>query len=523
MQMPTSVKKPAASALRTKRITVKKRPSVGARRRYGPLPAPDVRADLYWGASQPELRGVTNAQLTKLILGSPEFERVFGPRLDQIDERNRTVRGTTKMGRPARWSARRIEALLVYRRVSGLSTVKRARAELQLDPEAQLLLGLGQEIPSAPTITRYTTQHFEPQERARLYRELDRQLRQRVIDLPGFDKEARILGIDGSQHGTHYTPPIPETKKGKATGRIINAKIPPGERRAITAPDAGMVGGDGPKSGQGWQFVGLFTEHGTLLGWDISALHLSEREAATRVLDSYEREVLPSRSPTTISVCSADGGFSSPRVRQRFQDLRIVPNIHRASHAKSEESQRNAEKRNKRWLAFVHPSKPHYANWSANGHAEISCKCGQGQTERINRVGKSGKLTIATRGSCETCGSVTITSGRWRFSRNPSKYVLALGQAGDPAIGNSLTFNDHLAREYGQDRFGFGESVHQTIERRFGLLKDRSWMRSITQVETEFAIVGSAISALLLEREARRVEVERELAAAEATEIAAAA
>jgi hypothetical protein len=69
---------------------------------------------------------------------------------------------------------------------------------------------------------------------------------------------------------------------------------------------------------------------------------------------------------------------------------------------------------------------------------------------------------------------------------------------------NSATFNDELSREYGDDRYGFGESVNVTMLRRFGLLKDASWMRDVTEVKTEFAIAASAISVLLLERDARR-------------------
>jgi hypothetical protein len=61
-----------------------------------------------------------------------------------------------------------------------------------------------------------------------------------------------------------------------------------------------------------------------------------------------------------------------------------------------------------------------------------------------------------------------------------------------------------LALEYGRDRFGFGESVHATINRRFGLLQDKSPMRDIVEVETEFAVAFSVVSVLLLEREARR-------------------
>jgi hypothetical protein len=281
-----------------------------------------------------------------------------------------------------------------------------------------------------------------------------------------------------------------------------------------------MVGGHGPKSGQGWQFIGLFTEHGTLLGWDISALHTGERQAAVRVLEHYETEVLPQRGDQTISVCTADGGFSSPVLRERLQELRIAPNIHKASHGDKESSLENVAERDKQWMPFHHPSKPHYRNWGANGHAEITCKCGEGTTERVFKAGRSGKLQIATRGTCSPCGTVTITAGRWRYSANPSKYVLALGDAkADPAVGNSLTFHDPLAREYGKDRFGWNESIHATLARRFGLLK-QTWMRSKTQVETEFAIAASAINVLLLEREARKRDqeasavVEGELAAA---------
>lgn len=515
----------AATKTTRKRRSTKKTAPVAAlprerRLRYGQLPAPDPRADLYWGISQPELRGVCDAQLAKLILNSPEFEQVLGPKLDQIDARSRTVRGTSTMGRPARWSARQMETLLVYRRVAGLSTIKRARERLVAKPEHQLLLGFGHSLPSEATITRYKLQHFSANERRDLYRELDRQLRQRVMQLPGFDQEASKLGIDGSRQGTRYTPPIPETDdQGRGIPNTVrNADIPKGQPGAITAPDAGIVGkGGGPKAGQGWQFIGLFSEHGTLLGWDISALNRHELNGAKRVLDDYEREVLPHRGETTLSVCTADSGFASSAFHQQLQNLRIVPNVHQASH--KDQSWANVSELDKTWRYFAHPSKHHYRNWGANGHSEISCKCGEGVTERIFSVSeKTGKLTIATRGSCPNCGSIRITAGKWRKSATSGKLVLALDGGADRSIGNSLTFHDPLSHEYGQDRFGWGESVHATLERRFGLLKDRSVMRSKTEVETEFAIAASGISLLLLER-ARRKELAE--AAAEAGERAA--
>lgn len=310
--------------------------------------------------------------------------------------------------------------------------------------------------------------------------------------------------------GTRFTPPIPATDdEGKVIkdAPAVNAEKKKGEPGAITAPDAGLIGkGAGSHAGKGWQFIGLFSEHGTLLGWDISALHTGEREAAKRVLDSYAEEVLPCRDPKTISVCAADGGFSSPDLRTQMQELRIVPNIHNVSHGDSEESLRNAANQDANWRPFRHPSKPHYSNWQANGHREIACQCGAGGTERIFSVSpKTGKLTIATKGVCNTCGTVTITAGKWHRVGNPPRYELALaGAEADPTIGNSLTFNDPISSRYGRGRFGWGESVHVVLDRRFGLLKDRSWMRSKVEVETEFAIAASAISVLLLVRDARK-------------------
>lgn len=149
------------------------------------------------------------------------------------------------------------------------------------------------------------------------------------------------------------------------------------------------------------------------------------------------------------------------------------------------------------------PLKPAYANWSANGHGELACSCGQGGVERQIKV-TNGKLSIASVGRCSNCGSVRITAGKWRKAQNrgqngTNEWVRTLpGDDGESYFGNPLTFNDPLAREYGQDRFGWGESFHSTLASRFGLLRGRSWFRRKTQVETEFAIAFSAIHALTL-------------------------
>ena len=298
------------------------------RKCYGQLPVPSERADLFWSLKQ--LVGVTDAVLTSLLLATPEFQATVGLELQAIDNRNRTGFGN-KMGRPSKWSSLQLESVLIYRRVAGLEDIKRTCERLVCDEEARLLLELGEKPPSRATLTRYIRQHFNEAKRVEQYLELDRRLRARVCQLPGFDREARILGMDGSQHGTHFTAPIPIINKKKKRVGWTNKDIEKGKPGAITAETAGYVGRNNPKSGRGWQLLGLWTEHGTLVAWDISPLNESEKTAAHRVLASYEEEVLQHRSDA-LTVCTADGGFNSDKLRAQLQSFGIVPNIHKASH-----------------------------------------------------------------------------------------------------------------------------------------------------------------------------------------------
>jgi hypothetical protein len=490
------------------------------RNRFGQLPVPSECANLYWSKKQPELAGITNGQLTLLIIETPEFKEVITPMLNAIDDRNRTIGKGKTMGRPSRFTSLHLESVLIYRRIAGLETVKETRERMHCDQEAQELLDLTKGLPSLKTMSRYMRERLEVDLRADLYMEFDRKLRQRVLQLPGMDEETRIMGMDGSRQGTRYMPPIPtaqkqqrkERKEGKTPRANINSEIAAGKLRAITAPTAGFVGKEGgPKAGQGWQLLGLWSEHGTLLAWDISALNLNEKPAAERVLASYQQEVLPHRDPHTISVLTADGGFHSNKIRALSQQLRIVPNIHKASHKKDftqpGEETSNAAKLNKHWLPFKDRAKPHYSNWLANGHCELACKCGAGKTKRADHIGKTD-LSIALKGCCQKCGSITITVGQWRLAEDGVAWVRChRNDKPDLALGNSLTFNNQTSREYGQDRFGFGESVHATLKHRFGLLQEKSWQRDITEVRTEFAIAAIAISVLLLEREARKAQL----------------
>lgn len=56
---------------------------------------------------------------------------------------------------------------------------------------------------------------------------------------------------------------------------------------------------------------------------------------------------------------------------------------------------------------------------------------------------------------------MTITVGQWRDSDGKKWVRCYRDDQADLTLGNPLTFDDELSREYGEDRYGFGESVHE--------------------------------------------------------------
>ncbi|MBN8868736.1 MAG: hypothetical protein J0H66_02535 [Solirubrobacterales bacterium] len=470
-----------------------KRPEHKRRARFGKqLPKPAERATLRWGLDETPIQRIRDARLVQLLMADHDFQATVGSYIDNVDRRNQTARGRT-LGRKATWTAMQLETILLYRRLSGKSTIKRALIELRADPGERAILGLPDVLPSEPTISRYLTNHSDPDARETAYLELDRRLRDRVTDLPNFDEEARILAMDGSSHETHYAPP-PSTQKHaeKFKGKI-------------TAVDGGYLGGR--KAGKGWQLITMVTERGTPVAWSLTDLNKGEKPVGAAVVESYAEHVLPKRNQQTLTVCSCDGGFQSPRVHRAMIDARIVPNIHKGSHADSTTSKNSNKKKERNWTAFYNPNEPHYSNWAINGLEEITCNCGDGRTERYFEISPTGKLTIGTKGSCKNCGAISIMVGKWRRAQNPKRasYMTAQDQArytAAPTIGNPLHFHDPVAHEYGLDRFGWNESFHAVLQKRFDLL-GKSWMRSAQEARTEFAVAFSAISILLLERHKR--------------------
>lgn len=469
-----------------------RRPKRNRRARFGKLPKPSEKATLKWGLYEEPIRGIRNARLVELLKSDHDFQATVGSYIDRIDGRNRTARGS-KLGRRSTWSAEQLETILLYRRLSGKSTIRRALIELRASPGDRAILGLPGDLPSEATISRYVTEHSNQDEREAAYLELDRRLRDRVTDLPGFDEEARILAMDGSSHETHYTPP-PSSKKHaeKFKGKV-------------TTVDGGYRGGQ--KAGKGWQLVSMTTERGTPVAWSLAPLNQGEKPVGTAVIESYSEHVLPKRDKRSLTVCTCDGGFQSPAVHRSMINARIIPNIHKGSHADTTKSKNAVRKRQRNWKPFYHPNQKHYSNWAINGLEEIACHCGEGTTERYFEISRTGKLTIGTKGRCAKCGSISIMVGKWRRAQNPDRvtHMSANDKANytaAPTIGNPLHFHDPVAHEYGLDRFGWNESFHAVLQKRFNLLR-KGWMRSAQEARTEFAVAFSAISILLLERHKR--------------------
>jgi hypothetical protein len=244
----------------------------------------------------------------------------------------------------------------------------------------------------------------------------------------------------------------------------------------------------------------MSTRNGTPLAWEIVAGE-GEPITAAKVIKRYADNVLPKRAEETISVCACDGGFQSPRVHEALKQARVVPVIHKATHAKTDSGKANVARKSNDWKPFHHddPGKRHYSNWLINGLEEIRCQCGEGHTERLVNVKKNGEVAIGTKGVCANCGSVTIQSGRWARAQHPDRVRMVPHGQGTPSIGNPLHYNDPLAEIYGKGRFNWNESIHATIQSRFGML-GRAPFRSLASVRAEFAIVTIAISVLLLHR-----------------------
>ena len=356
-------------------------------------------------------------------------------------------------------------------------------------------------LPSEATLSRHRAR-FGSGRRATKYLELFKRLRDENLAADETRAESRLLYLDGSPVLTHYQAPVYDPK----TGKVKNGGVSKRGFTQITAPDAGYLphsaGFD--KTGSGWNSVTIVNETGLPLAFSLPPLNASERTTALDLIRDELEEVIGLLGERELRVLTADGGFTKGELRRELRKLGIVENIHPVSHADSDRARANAAKHDKRRYPITG------YKWFTNGHRELKCKCGKGTTAKRVTLGPKQTAIVRVEGHCGKCGNITITSGDWRLAQNPSRWVRINPQNPDERpdflMGNPLTYNDVVASEYGNGRFGRHEGFHGAMATRFQILKQKRWFRRRDQALTELAMTFCVMHSVALEQR-RRVRV----------------
>ena len=138
---------------------------------------------------------------------------------------------------------------------------------------------------------------------------------------------------------------------------------------------------------------------------------------------------------------SAGRHFARPEIRLACRKLGYIENTHRVSHGYSEASRRNLEARK----ASVFPIEV-YPKWRANGLRDVFCVYGSGRTYSRTWRNQDGSVSVAVEGSCECCGTVHITSGEWRRTQNPDRFVRIVPADNVDVKDADLQFGNFLTR-----------------------------------------------------------------------------
>lgn len=470
------------------------------------LPVPG-KAEQPYAQSREELKGLTYAEITLLVMESDGWKQAMAPILEAID-RERAAARKDRRGETARYSAEDIEKALLFQRVCGFKGYKEAHKELcGADSEARETLGFTggpnrkkatrylDGVPSRSTISRHL-RRFGKERRGDAWDAVARAQRDlHLANFPEMRKEAEIAAIDGTSLLTHRTTPIIDPK----TGEVVNAD-------KVTCWDGGYVPASAGehKSGNGWNLIPVTTSTGIPLAWSLPKLHESEPLQATLlVAEQFKDEVVPLLDPDRgIGVVTADGAFHSAPLRLALRSVGYVENIHHVSHADSPKSRKRASAERARRVPIEN-----FPNWFADGHRQLVCACGKGLTfGRYDKL-KDGRISVRVEGACFTCGSISITSGKWRLAQNPSRYVEVdpsnPAEEPDYLFGNPLTYDSKLAAEYGKKRFAHCEGFYGTLANRWGLIKGKRWFETVHEARADVGIIFSIIHVLAMEQRQR--------------------
>lgn len=480
-------------------------PTRNHRKRYPErLPEPGS-GEQPFAKKRKELQKVSAAEVVLWIMATPEWADWMKPILEAVDRERAEARRDGRGGQPA-YSAEDIEKALLFGKVMGFRTYKKTHAFLCADRYARQALGFTRAnhkkavrfedgVPSRATVSRHL-RRIGKERRGDAWDTLWRKLRDRhVIDFPEMQEEIRDSYLDGSAFKTHYTCPIIDPK----TGEVINEDD-------VTCPDGGYMGKEAgeDKSGHGWNMIPPLTRTAVPWALTLPKIHESEKVEATKLAASEMRAVLDLIPDRKIGVLTADGGFNSPELRRELREMGVVENIHNVSHRKESEA-RAAALRKKRIPIEGHPT------WFSDGHHQLVCKCGEAKIfRRVPPRKKGGRAVTRVEGRCKNCGSMSITSGLWRLHKNSTEWTRVnpsnpkdVAKA-DLLFGNPLTFDDPLANEYGNGRFGRNEGMFGTLWKRWRLGEKR-WYRSAHDARSEIGMIFTIIHVVAMEQRRRKV------------------
>lgn len=491
--------------------------------RYGPLPKPPEEVKVPYAKRHDEA-DTDEGEVIAWLMTQPEWEETIGAECDAVEAERPTK------GPAGSYDTRELEAALFFQFMCGIRTYRAARNRLASDRgrRARVALGYNQDrptrcprelklkagIPSEATISRHR-KRFPVERRLDAYRAYFDRLRKLNAADPGLREGLRFLNIDGSAQLTSLTCPKLDRD---GSGRIVNAS-------QVTCPEGGYIGKEAPpvKQGMGFGVVPLTCVNALPWAYDHGTINIKEGDAAVHALADYAENVLPHAGDRQLGVLSADSGFQKTELRALARGMGIIENIHEVSHAAGRETTDvERERADRRQLDIKG-----YPNWYANGHRELKCRCGKAHVFR--RVELQGERAVArVEGRCDTCGSVTITSGKWKTVRDTKRrnshphgqLKLVRVEPGDPEsvidwqFGNPLTYYDPIANKYGSMRFGHGEGFNGACVKRFKLLKTKGYYRTKAQAELHALMVFCSMHGLTQHRREAVVDAERNEVAA---------
>lgn len=475
---------------------------------YGVFPKP-LKGDVPYANSRPELADISLGEKVRLVMSTTGWSEVMRPLLTALDELR------PKKGPAPAYSSEELESCLLYQRLAGASTYGEARSRLAGDrgeadritlgfnhPRKRVGAGLRlikslDGVPSEATVWRHKTRFGLDEHVAAYHTLFERLVRDHFEEFPELVEESRLVHWDGSVLLSHYTS---FERLNKETGELKPPTLEGGGYRPRTKSNPG-------KDGHGFNLVAAVTQTGLPLGARLTPINEAEGKTARAILEGeWQRTVAPYLDDDLVRVMACDAAYSGAHFRQAIHRAGFIPNCHPVSHATRASSQANASRKNKAKLKIRYHEK-----WHLNGHHELACACGQGKTMRRATKNADGEAVCRLEGSCPNCKTVSLTVGQWRRVGNirtgnsVAKTTHSETDKIDWRIGNPLTFNDALSKQYGNARFGHNEGFHGALVTRFGLLREKAWYRSGRAAERDLLQVFCTMHALAMEQRRRAV------------------